>query len=90
MFWQTALTTFLMVFVAELGDKTQLATMLLAAESRSLWPVFIGSAGALVLSSLLGVLAGEALTRVISPQVLRAVAGIGFVILGVVMLVKRG
>lgn len=90
MFWKTALATFSMVFLAELGDKTQLATMLLAAESRSLWAVFIGSAGALVLSSFIGVLAGEALTRIVSPQVLKSAAGIAFILLGIVMLVRRG
>ena len=79
-----------MVFVCELGDKTQLATMMLAAESKSLWPVFAGSASALVLSSLIGVLAGGALTRFISPNVLKNLAGVGFIILGIVMLVKRG
>jgi putative Ca2+/H+ antiporter (TMEM165/GDT1 family) len=90
LFWKTVFTTFSMVFLAELGDKTQLATMLLAAESRALWPVFVGSAGALVLSSFMGVVAGEALTRIVSPQVLKSAAGIAFILLGIVMLVRRG
>ena len=55
--WKTVITTFSLVFLAELGDKTQLATMLLAAESHALWSV-LGSATALVLSSLIGVVAG--------------------------------
>ncbi|HHT71142.1 MAG: TMEM165/GDT1 family protein [bacterium] len=90
MFWKTAWTTFTLVFLAELGDKTQLATMLLAAESRALGAVFAGSAAALVLSSFIGVLAGEALTRLVSPQFLKTAAGFAFILLGLVMLVKRG
>lgn len=90
MVWRTMLTTFSLVFLAELGDKTQLATLLLAAESRNLWAVFFGSAGALVLSSLIGVLAGETLTRFISPHYLQVGAGIAFIFLGVLMLIRKG
>ena len=56
---------FAMVFIAELGDKTQLSTMILASKSSSIWYTFIGSSIALVLSSLLGVLAGSVIQKVI-------------------------
>jgi len=88
--WKTVLTTFSLVFLAELGDKTQLATLLLAAESRALWSVFLGAAGALVLSSLIGVLAGEALTRFIPPHYLQRGAGLAFILLGVLLLMRKG
>lgn len=86
MFWKTVLATFGLVFLAELGDKTQLATMLLAAEKKTIWPVFIGSAGALVLSSLIGVLAGEAVSRVIPANYIQMGAGVAFIIIGILLL----
>ncbi len=74
---------FVTVFFAELGDKTQLATLLFAADPQvSRFGVFCASAGALVLSSLLAVLIGGQLSSVVSPKVLKLVAGIGFVVIG--------
>ena len=81
--WKLALTTFTTVFLAELGDKTQLATLTFASSGHSRWAVFIGSACALVLTSALAVLAGEAVTRVVSPNLLKRVAGVAFVAIGV-------
>jgi putative Ca2+/H+ antiporter (TMEM165/GDT1 family) len=81
--WKLALTTFTTVFLAELGDKTQLATLTFASSGQSRWAVFIGSACALVLASALAVLAGEAVTRVVPPHVLKRVAGVAFVAIGV-------
>jgi putative Ca2+/H+ antiporter (TMEM165/GDT1 family) len=75
-------TTFLAVFLAELGDKTQLATLTFAASGQSRWAVFIGSATALVATSAIAVLAGEALTRVVSPLLLKRLAGVAFVVIG--------
>ena len=74
---------FATVFFAELGDKTQLATLLFAADPQvSRVGVFCASAGALVLSSLLAVLIGGQLSSAVSPRVLKLVAGIGFVVIG--------
>ena len=74
---------FVTVFFAELGDKTQLATLLFAADPQvSRVGVFCASAGALVLSSLLAVLIGGQLSALVSPRALKLVAGIGFVIIG--------
>ncbi len=74
---------FVTVFFAELGDKTQLATLLFAADPQvSRMGVFCASAGALVLSSLLAVLIGGQLSAIVSPRVLKIVAGIGFVAIG--------
>ena len=76
-------TVFATVFVAELGDKTQLATLLCAADaSRPRLTVFAASASALVLSSALGVLAGSLVGELVSPRVLRWVAGTGSIAVG--------
>ncbi len=80
------LTTFGMIFLAELGDKTQLATFCFAAENKAKFAVFIGSAGALVMTSLLAVVCGSFVCRVIPPNYIRLGAGGLFVILGLWML----
>jgi putative Ca2+/H+ antiporter (TMEM165/GDT1 family) len=75
---------FATVFVAELGDKTQLATFFYAAESGNpKLTVFAASALALVLSSALGVLAGSLLSAQVNPRILSWVAGVGFIAIGV-------
>lgn len=71
------------IFVAELGDKTQLATLLFAADKEvSRWVVFLGASAALVLTSAIGVLAGGLVSQVVSPRHLSILAGIGFIAIG--------
>jgi len=87
---QTFLTAFGLVFLAELGDKTQLATMLLASQNnQSIWPVFAGSALALVLSSLVGVLLGSALAKLVPTNYLQTGAGIAFIIIGALLILGK-
>jgi len=75
---------FVTVFFAELGDKTQLATLLFAADQNvSKFGVFAASSAALVLSSLLAVLVGAQLSLYVSPRVLKLVAGAGFMAIGI-------
>ncbi|MFM7228353.1 MAG: TMEM165/GDT1 family protein [Cyanobacteriota bacterium] len=76
------ISTFVTVFLAELGDKTQIATLLLSAQSGRPWLVFAGSATALVATSLVGVLAGRWLARWLPPQRLELLAGGLMLILG--------
>jgi putative Ca2+/H+ antiporter (TMEM165/GDT1 family) len=76
------LTTFTTVFLAELGDKTQLAALLLSAESGRPVVVFIGASLALISSSLVGVLLGRWLSRVLPPQQLERLAGVLMIGLG--------
>lgn len=83
------LTVFTTVFLAELGDKTQLATMLFAADREvSKWTVFAGAALALVATSALGVIFGSAISNIVSPRTLQLIAGAGFVAIGAWTLVK--
>ncbi len=84
-------TVFLTVFVAELGDKTQLATMLYAADAaHPKLTVFAAAAAALVFTSALGVLAGSLLSQLVSPALLRWAAGLGFIGVGLWVLFARG
>lgn len=83
------LTAFFIVFVAELGDKTQLQVMLLATQSKSIWPVFIGASLALICSSLIAVLAAGYITKLINPSILQTAAGIIFIVFGVLTLLGK-
>ena len=80
--WKLFASTFVAIFVAEIGDKTQLATLSLAAGGSSRWAVFAGSALALVATSAVAVLLGEAVARVVSPLWLKRLAGAVFLLLG--------
>ena len=77
------LTIFAAVFIAELGDKTQLATMLFAADKEvSKYTVFIAASAALIVASAIGVLAGTLLSEYINEKILHYVAGVGFIAIG--------
>jgi|TARA_B110000305_G_C19116009_1_gene482061 putative Ca2+/H+ antiporter (TMEM165/GDT1 family) len=81
--WKIFLTVLGTVFIAELGDKTQLATMLFAADKEvSKLTVFFAASLALILASALGVLAGSMLSEFINEKYLRYIAGVGFILIG--------
>ncbi len=82
------LSTFAAIFLAELGDKTQLAALALSSGSKSKWAVFLGSALALVTSSAIAVLAGGWVSRHVSPVWLRRAAGGAFVMMGAWFLLR--
>ena len=87
--WKIVFTVFVSIFVAELGDKTQLATLLFAADKNvSKWQIFVGASLALVVASAIGVLAGTLISQVVSEKQLHYVAGIGFIGIGVWTLIK--
>lgn len=83
---KTIFTSFIVVFLAELGDKTQLSTMLLASKSESIWYTFLGSGIALLLSSLLGVLAGALINKYIPVTYIQIGSGIVFILIGSLLL----
>jgi hypothetical protein len=80
--------SFAVVFLAELGDKTQLTALAFSAQSRSQWSVFLGTSLALVCTSALAVLFGGFLSRVLPPRLLHLVSGVMFVLIGLIMLVN--
>ena len=81
--WKIFLTIFAAVFIAELGDKTQLATMLFAADKEvNKYTVFIAASAALIVATALGVLAGSLLSEYINEKYLHYIAGIGFIMIG--------
>ena len=81
--WKIFLTIFGTVFLAELGDKTQLATMLFATDREvSKFTVFAAASAALVVASAIGVLAGSLLSEYINEKYLHYLAGIGFILIG--------
>jgi putative Ca2+/H+ antiporter (TMEM165/GDT1 family) len=84
------LTTFGMIFLAELGDKTQLATFAFAADNKARLAVFLGSACALVLTSLLAVVFGSAVGRLVPANYIKMGAGALFVLLGLWILLSSG
>jgi putative Ca2+/H+ antiporter (TMEM165/GDT1 family) len=81
--WKILATVFVSVFIAEMADKTQLVTMLFAADKDvSKWTVFFGSASALVLTSAIGVIAGSMLAQVVNVKMMSIIAGSGFIVIG--------
>lgn len=87
--WKVFATVFVTVFVAELGDKTQLATLLFASDRGvSPWLIFAGASVALILASALGVLGGQWLSQVVNEKTLKLIAGIGFILMGAWTLIR--
>lgn len=82
-------TIFTSVFIAELGDKTQLATMLFASDKdTSKLTVFLGASLALIVTSAIGVLAGSVISQYVSEKTLHYLAGVGFISIGIWTLAK--
>ncbi|MEW5856065.1 MAG: TMEM165/GDT1 family protein [Cyanobacteriota bacterium] len=84
--WTVFSSTFLTIFLAEMGDKTQVATLLMSAESQSPWLVFAGAAMALIATSLVGVLLGRWLATRLSPKTLDMAAGACLLFVSVMLL----
>ncbi len=81
-------STFITVFIAELGDKTQLATLTISGNSKRPLAVFIGSSLALVLASLLGVLLGGSMSKFLPEILLQVASSIGFFVIGCFLLIS--
>lgn len=84
--WQLLGISFITVFLAEIGDKSQLAAIALGGSSKSPRAVFLGSACALLLASFLGVIAGEGASGLLPARLVKAIAAIGFALIAVRLL----
>ncbi len=84
--WKVLTTTFVVVFLAEMGDKTQLAALTLTSETSSPGAVFLGASFALVIATLLGVALGALIYQWVPPGLVKKAAGLAFLAAGVLML----
>jgi putative Ca2+/H+ antiporter (TMEM165/GDT1 family) len=84
--WQLLGISFITVFLAEMGDKSQLAAIALGGSSKAPWAVFFGSACALLLASFLGVIAGEGASGLLPARWVKAIAAIGFALIALRLL----
>ncbi len=87
--WRVFMTTFGVIFLAEMGDKTQLAAMTMAAGSKRPLAVFIGAALALIAVSAIGVLAGTVIGNYVSLIWVKRIAGAAFIVIGVLILAGK-
>ncbi len=84
--WQLLGLSFITVFLAEIGDKSQIAAIALGGSGKSPRAVFLGSVAALLLASFLGVIAGEGVAQVLPTRLLKSLAAIGFALLAIATL----
>jgi putative Ca2+/H+ antiporter (TMEM165/GDT1 family) len=87
--WRVMLTTFGVIFLAEMGDKTQIAAMTMAAEKKRPWEVFIAASLALAAVSAIGVVLGSALSQYLPLEWIKRGAGAAFIIIGVLVLAGK-
>lgn len=84
--WRVLLTTFGVIFLAEMGDKTQIAAMTMAAGKKRPWEVFVGASIALVAVSAIGVIVGSVLSHYLPLDWIKRVAGVAFIVIGILVL----
>lgn len=89
MSWKVIITTFWAIFLAELGDKTQLAVLTLSAESKKPISVFVGALFAFAVITLLGAILGDAITRLVPPHIIEKIAGVAFIVIGILILFEK-
>jgi Ca2+/H+ antiporter, TMEM165/GDT1 family len=87
--WRVTLTTFGIVFLAEMGDKTQIAAMTMAAEKRRPWAVFLGASLALAAVSAIGIAVGSALGLYLPLEWIKRGAGVTFIVIGMLILIGK-
>ncbi len=83
------ISTFLTIFLAELGDKTQITTLTLTGTTKKPLAVFLGSSAALVFASFIGVALGGSISKVIPESILQVAAAIGFLVIGISLLITK-
>lgn len=87
--WNLLGLSFVMVFISELGDKSQLAAIALSGNTKSLRAVFLGTAAALLLASFLGVMLGEGVSQLFPLRWIKGIAAVGFAVMGLRLLLHQ-
>ena len=87
--WRVLLTTFGVIFLAEMGDKTQLAALTMAAEKKRPWEVFIAASLALTAVSAIGIVVGSALGNYLPLIWIKRAAGAAFIVIGILVLTGK-
>ena len=87
--WRVMLTTFGVIFLAEMGDKTQIAAMTMAAEKRRPWEVFLAASLALTAVSAIGVVVGTVLSQWLPLEWIKRCAGFAFIVIGILVLTGK-
>lgn len=87
--FRVLLTTLGIIFLAEMGDKTQLAAMTMAAQTKKPWAVFLGASAALVAVSALGVVVGSVIGNYVPLEWVKRVAALAFIAIGILMLIGK-
>ncbi len=87
--WKIFISTFITIFIAEIGDKTQFSAMAIASESKSFYSVLLAVVLALSLAGLLGVMAGSVLGKFVNPAKIKFISGPLFILIGVWILSSR-
>ena len=87
--WRVLLTTFGVIFLAEMGDKTQLAAMTMSAQSKRPWMVFLGASLALVAVSAIGVIVGGVVANFVPLIWVKRVAALSFIVIGILILMDK-
>ncbi len=87
--WQALFSTFALIFLAEMGDKTQLAAIMMVSRTKSPLAVFLGASLALLTVTLIGVAGGAMLVRYIPEHYLQKIAAAAFILIGILMLVGK-
>jgi len=87
--WRVLITTFGVIFLAEMGDKTQLAAMTLSAQTRLPWAVLIGASLALACVSAIGVVVGGVLSQYLPLEWIKRAAAIAFIVIGALILLGK-
>ena len=87
--WRVLLTTFGVIFLAEMGDKTQLAAMTMSAQTKRPWAVLIGASLGLICVSALGVIVGSLLSQYLPLEWIKRVGAVAFIAIGVLILLGK-
>lgn len=87
--WKIFTATFMTIFIAEIGDKTQFAALAAASQTKSTLTVLIATISALVLAATFGVVGGSLLGRFIDPIKMKYISGVAFILMGLWILLKK-